>query len=427
MKRRVSVLALMLAAILVVAGCTGKSTTKSGDEVKIRITSGMVGTHPSAESFAWEIEQFNTAYEGKYEAVVEELPGSTNFGEKMRVMLTAGDVPDIIFPVDNDYLTDAVAAKLILPLDEYLDADPEWKASISEDGLELNSRDGKIYAVPRNRTILGYFYNKEHFEQVGIKPAETWEEFWANCDKLKAAGITPIAMEPTSVGEVLFSAILASADDEGFELVNGGTSPTKFDSPAMIESLNTLRDAYVKYGPMDGTVAKYENAANRFMNSQASIIANGIWMVNDFEDPNKAPEGFVDKVGVASFPGVICSYPALGIGIGAKTEEKIEASLACLKMFTSPERQSLHMGVVGEFPDSPAVGITEELMKEKPMMAQLWEIHNDVPIKTNILRTYWHPVIIETLNKYLPQFANGEIDANEVAKLLTREAENLQN
>ena len=427
MKKRVSLLALALAVMLVLAGCTGSKTSKESDEIKIRITSGMVGTHPSAESFAWEIEQFNTEYEGKYEAVVEEVPGSTNFGEKMRVMLTAGDVPDVIFPVDNDYLTDAVAAKLITPLDEYLDADPEWKASISEDGLALNTRDGKIYAIPRNRTILGYFYNKDHFKQVGIKPAETWEEFWENCDKLKATGITPIAMEPTSVGEVLFSAILASAGDEGFELVNSGKSPEKFDSKELIDSLNVLRDAYAKYGPMDGTVAKYENAANRFMNSQASIIANGIWMVNDFEDPNKAPEGFVNKVGVASFPGVICSYPALGIGVGAKNPEKQEAAVACVKMFTSPERQAYHMGVVGEFPDSPKVGITEELMKEKPMMAELWNIHNDIPIKTNILRTYWHPVLVETLNKYLPQFANGEIDAKEVADLIAREAENLQN
>lgn len=56
-------------------------------------------------------------------------------------------------------------------------------------------RDGRIYASSSEGQLIGYYYNKELFNQAGIKPAETWEEFFDNCDRLLAAGITPLAMD----------------------------------------------------------------------------------------------------------------------------------------------------------------------------------------------------------------------------------------
>lgn len=42
--------------------------------------------------------------------------------------------------------------------------------------------------------LSGVFWNRELFEQAGISRfPETWEEFWECCEKLKAAGITPLA------------------------------------------------------------------------------------------------------------------------------------------------------------------------------------------------------------------------------------------
>ena len=63
--------------------------------------------------------------------------------------------------------------------------------------LATNSRDGgKIYASSMEGQVIGYFYNKDLFKQAGTtEPAKTWDEFFLQCDKLKAAGITPLSMD----------------------------------------------------------------------------------------------------------------------------------------------------------------------------------------------------------------------------------------
>lgn len=416
---RKKALMLISGVMISVIGLTSCGIGKGGDsgkEVTIRVPSGLVGTHPSAPYFAADVEAFNEKYKGKYKAVVEEIPGDANFAEKMNVMLTSGDVPDVIFPSTADYFEKSIKAGQVVALNEYLDADPEWKSTISEGGLEYNSRDGKVYAIPRDRGMLCYYYNKDLYKKAGIKPAETWDEFWDNCEKLKKADITPFALEPSWVGNIFFSAVLASAGEEGYALVNATEKPTKFNNPDMVYALGKLKDMYKKYSDEGAVVAKYENAANQFMNSRAAMVANGIWMTNDFADPNKAPKGFIDKVGVATFPGLVFSYNNRGIGIGAKTPEKIEAALAFVKFMTSPEKQAEYMDTVGEFADSPKVEISEKLMKNKPHMVELWNIYKNTEVKSNLIGNTWYPAVTEALQTAIPGFVSGSMSEQDVIK-----------
>ncbi len=427
--KKMKLLSVVLAITLLCGLCSGcsKKTASTDGVIEIKVPSALVGTDASAKYFAEDIAAFNKAYEGKYRAVVEEIPGGSNLAEKLNIMLMAGDVPDFVLGVSQDYANKAVKADLLLPLDEYLDADPEWKASISEEGLKKNTYNGKVYAIPRDKGLLGYYYNKEMYDKVGIKVAETWDEFWSNCDKLKAAGITPLALEPTWVSRLFFSAILATSGNEGYAVTNGDKVPTDFSSDEFIESLNTLRDAYVKYSSEEAITSKYDNAAIKFMNGQTAMIANGIWMTNDFADPNKAPEGFLDKVDIATFPGVVLSYPNIGLGIGRSTPEKEEAALALLKMFTAPELQARYMGTVGEFPDSPTVEISDELMKAKPLMAKLWDINNETELKSNHIGNVWDAGLLEVFDRNMPKFLTGDLDAKGMAKLLESEMANREN
>ena len=65
------------------------------------------------------------------------------------------------------------------------------------------SLNGKVYGaeiwdiVASNYFVVNY--NKEIFEKHGISVPKTYAEFKAACDKIKAAGITPI-YEPISDG-----------------------------------------------------------------------------------------------------------------------------------------------------------------------------------------------------------------------------------
>ena len=48
--------------------------------------------------------------------------------------------------------------------------------------------------MPYDVGMVGFWYNKDLFEQAGITaPPATWDDLWPTVEKLKDAGITPIA------------------------------------------------------------------------------------------------------------------------------------------------------------------------------------------------------------------------------------------
>ncbi|WP_320822477.1 ABC transporter substrate-binding protein [Reinekea sp.] len=56
------------------------------------------------------------------------------------------------------------------------------------------SVDGKQYGVPYSYYQWGIYYNKGMFDKLGLSEPQTWDEFIAVCDALKANGITPITI-----------------------------------------------------------------------------------------------------------------------------------------------------------------------------------------------------------------------------------------
>jgi multiple sugar transport system substrate-binding protein len=85
-----------------------------------------------------------------------------------------------------------------------VDLTDEWTnyyipSGVSADVQAALSYEGKAYAAPYtilNNTVI---YNKRAFAKAGIEalPA-TFDEFLADCEKLKAAGVTPIALKNDS-------------------------------------------------------------------------------------------------------------------------------------------------------------------------------------------------------------------------------------
>ena len=70
-------------------------------------------------------------------------------------------------------------------------ADPEYAKELGEDALEFgrNWEDGGLYNISYGRQSIGYFYNKEMFEEAGITPATTWDEWMSNLETLKTSGV----------------------------------------------------------------------------------------------------------------------------------------------------------------------------------------------------------------------------------------------
>ncbi|HKU00945.1 MAG TPA: extracellular solute-binding protein [Paraburkholderia sp.] len=79
------------------------------------------------------------------------------------------------------------------------DLSPDWQKnnwdSMYASTKEASSYKGKQYAAPTVYYAWGMFYRKDLFQKTGItSEPKTWNDFLDDCKKLKAAGITPIAV-----------------------------------------------------------------------------------------------------------------------------------------------------------------------------------------------------------------------------------------
>ena len=174
----------------------GASTESTGSEIVINYPTFQCGVNTASPVVDQLIEEFNAEYAGKYRIQKEDVPGDANYVDKIKVQLGTGDLPPVVYGGGYNLLDLALAKDVVVDLTPYVEADPEWKALYSDVALTTNSRDGKIYASSSEGSLVGYFYNKDLFAQAGIDaPATTWDEFWQQCDKLKAAGITPLALD----------------------------------------------------------------------------------------------------------------------------------------------------------------------------------------------------------------------------------------
>jgi len=119
---------------------------------------------------------------------------NADFKTKLLAKLQANDPPDIFQSWGGGVLKQFVKAGQVQDITAAMQQNG-WADTFSKSTLDLYSFDGKNYGVPWDAGAVGFWYNQELFTQAGIQqPPATWDELLAAIPKLKAIGVTPIAL-----------------------------------------------------------------------------------------------------------------------------------------------------------------------------------------------------------------------------------------
>ena len=144
------ILSISMIAAFSFAGCKAKAAAEeeaveeapaeeaaeeAAAPVKITHLTSWVGEHVFAEYFKNEMERFNSEYGNEVEVVLEEIPDAER-EDKLKVLLSGGDLPDVFTTTGLDVIKIAADAGLLVDLKPYLDNDPEWMASLSKNNLD---------------------------------------------------------------------------------------------------------------------------------------------------------------------------------------------------------------------------------------------------------------------------------------------------
>lgn len=426
---------LMMLLVVATVGCSGKEDTKEKntngeaskkEPITISFPAFQVGVNSGAPVLEENIRLFNEKYGDEIKVEVEEIPGDQAYVDKMKILLSADDLPDLVYAGGYNLLDLAVGNAELVDLTPYFEEDPSWKASFSESDLQFNARNGKYYGVPEEKQPIGYFYNKELFAKAGIEePAKTWDEFFEQCDKLIEADITPLSMDTADSGWVSglwLGSIVGTNGQAGNDFMN--TYNIKdYNTPEFLDAVTKLQKMFKDYTTVDAIGGKYENAANNFLSDKTAIIANGPWMIPDFSDPEKAPEGFADKVGVAIYPeSSVYDAPMFGFFIASKDKEHADATVKFLKFITSEEAQLRALNMIGRIPPSPTLKLDEATKKNQPLLANLVELTQGANYTYPYNQASWYPNVVDRLSTDYPSLGMGDITPEEFIKRLNESA-----
>ena len=296
-----------------------------------------------SKGYADVIDRFNAEYAGQYHVT----PITTNLEEyypKLNALVASGDVPDVFIVSPGPNLTDYVEPGVAAPLDSYL-ADG-WKDTFTSDAVfSQQTYDGQIYAVPLNIAAACCFYNTEMFEAAGAKVPTNWSEMLDACEKLQAAGYTPITI---SAGTAWCLSMVAGylCESKGVDLAAIADGSDTWEN-GKLEAAATDLVELSKYFQKTAAGDTNDVATANFYNEEAAILIQGSWAIGQINGEN--PD-FESKCGVFQFPGVervIAKSDSLAM---SSTSKCPEACVALMKMFTDDTAQKYTAEVGGKIP-----------------------------------------------------------------------------
>lgn len=228
-----------------------------------------------------------------------------NFKAKMTTVMQTGEPPDLFQSWGGGVMNEYAKAGLLKDITADLDKDG-WRDTFPTGALGLYSFEGKNYGVPRDIGMVGFWYNKELFAQAGIdNPPATWTELLEDVQKLKDAGITPIALGAGDKWPAMFYwAYLATriGGRAGFEAAYSRTG--SFTDAPFVEAGEKILELVALDPFQSGFLGASADAdaSNLMGNGKAGMDLMGQWAPAVQAGQSASGEGIGDNLGWFPFP-----------------------------------------------------------------------------------------------------------------------------
>jgi raffinose/stachyose/melibiose transport system substrate-binding protein len=222
----------------------------------------------------------------------------------IRTRLVKNDVPDVITLNGNGGLGQLMRAGVFHDFtgDPLLD---RINPAVQDILADIGFAKGEVNALGYVNNANGVIYNRTIFEEQGLEPPETWDEFIEVCEKLETAGITPFfgTLADSWTAMPSFNALGAypaqgdffdTMREEGENVSPNSEVSFEKDFATALEQQAELF-SYAQDGYRGRT---YDDGNAAFANGEVAMLMQGIWAINPVK-------GINPDIDAAIFP-----YPA---------------------------------------------------------------------------------------------------------------------
>lgn len=201
------------------------------------------------------------------------------FKARLTTVTQSGDAPDIFHTWGGGVLKQQVDAGLVKEVTA--DVQPIMDTLVPT-GVQPYQLDGKLYAVPFDIGMVGFWYNKALFSRAGITaPPETWNDFLDAVRKLKSASITPIALAGGAKWPGHYYWTYLAMRIAGVDGLKRAEAEKKFDGPEFVQAGERLKELVDLQPFQEGFLAAVfdtpDGEAAAMGNGQAAIELQGQW------------------------------------------------------------------------------------------------------------------------------------------------------
>jgi len=349
--------AVLAAALALLASACGSGGAADDGQITLTVMSATVVEKPDGDAE----RAMADAFMAENPNIKIEFNGTpmNDMYTKLSTMATGGNMPDV-FTNSPEFFAQAADMGAVEPLDDLLG--PDFVAGFEPVTLDQARLDGTLQFAPFFTIPTGLLYRTDLFEQAGLAPPTSWDEFVRDAQTLtvdtNGDGATDrwgfaLVGSNNGSGGSRFIPIMRTFGAE--ELAKGadGTWTTQYNSPGAVAAFTLYGDLVNTYkvvppGPFQ---TSYAEAVSLMATDKAAMMVTGPHSIGAIVAQNPALEG---KLAGVPLPHAAGEQPAsalgmLGFSISSQSEHK-DAAAKYLRFILSKENQLKWNAVTGRLP-----------------------------------------------------------------------------
>lgn len=291
--------------------------------------------------------------------ILEKVPDGDQGEQVIQVRYAGGeDVPDILYFQPVSYTNSRLSVA-----DNFVDLTAnDYSYLYSDSYLRTPGYllDGKLYNLPiATGGGMYMFYNKDVLAASGITEVPTtWDAFLADCEAIKANGISPVYYSGVDTWTLQFFALMgwysdyAPEDAQAFADTMSTNQKHWSDMNGFIDSIGKIKElvdlGYVQETYLSDT---YQQAQQALLDGTCAFYAQGDWVVGELEkiDADKT----ASSIGAFLIPLADHLYCGVGVNKGfyvSKNGKNPELAQKVMEALVSPEAQQAYLMHSPAFP-----------------------------------------------------------------------------
>jgi alpha-glucoside transport system substrate-binding protein len=350
------VLALIFALSVLAAGCGGDDdddeggaptgATDTGGEAAVSGSISVMSTWsgPEQNSFQAVIDGFteqNPDVDVSYDSAGDALP------TVLSTAVEGGNPPDVAVVPQPGLVQQYVERGALQPIEFAADTLAE---NFSEAVTQVGQFEGQQYSFlfkAANKSTV--WYNVQAFENAGVEPAETWEDFLAAAETIKASGLPAYSIggaEGWTLTDLFENIYLRTAGQDMYEQLSRHEIQWTDQSvkDALTEMAKIVGDTDNIVGGTEGALQSdfATSVSNVFAEEpKAAMVLEGDFVPGVVESPLEPETGY----NVFAFPSISDSPPSVvGGGDMVVMFEDSPAAQAFVEYLATPEAAAIWAG-----------------------------------------------------------------------------------